>query len=124
MTDPNNKLESKLIIVDGGCTMSLTSSFETCADCKPRVTRAKTAEGGMSMETTHVCTKTYYVRSRAGEIRPIETKAFICPTLRSRAGEIRPIETKAFICPTLRTDLFSVKGLNLQGYSIVHHPES
>ncbi len=55
------------------------------------------------MQTTHVCMKTYYVRLRT--------------------GEIRLITTKAFICPTLRTDLLSVKGLNFQGYSIIHHPD-
>ena len=55
------------------------------------------------METTHMCMKTYYVRTRT--------------------GEIRPITTKAFICPKLRTDLLSVKGLNFQGYSVVHHPD-
>jgi hypothetical protein len=55
------------------------------------------------METTLVCMKTYYVRSQT--------------------GEVRPITTKAFICSTLRTDLLSVKGLNFQGYSIVHHPD-
>jgi hypothetical protein len=43
--------------------------------------------------------------------------------VRSRTGEIRLITTKAFICPTLRTDLLSVKGLNFQGYSIIHHPD-
>ena len=44
------------------------------------------------METAHVCMKTYYVRART--------------------GEIRPITTKAFLCPKLGTDLLSVKGLN------------
>jgi hypothetical protein len=63
----------------------------------------KTAEGGMTMQTTHMCMKTYFVRSRT--------------------GEIRLITTKAFICPTLKTDLLSVKGLNFKGYSIVHHPD-
>ena len=55
------------------------------------------------METNHVCMKTYYVRTRT--------------------GEIRPITTKAFICPKLGTDLLSVKSLNFQGYSVVHHPD-
>ena len=55
------------------------------------------------METTHMCMKTYYVRTRT--------------------GEIRPITTKAFICPKLGTDLLSVKSLNFQGYSVTHHPD-
>ena len=55
------------------------------------------------METTHMCMQTFYVRTRT--------------------GEIRPITTKAFMCPKLGTDLLSVKGLNFQGYSGVHHPD-
>ena len=31
-SDLNNDPESKLIICDGGCTTTLTSSFENCAD--------------------------------------------------------------------------------------------
>ena len=68
-TDPNNDPESKLIICAGGCTTTLTSSFENCADCQPRIAKIKTAEGGMVMETTHMCMKTYYVRTRTGEPR-------------------------------------------------------
>ncbi len=55
------------------------------------------------METTHVCMKTYYTRTQT--------------------GEIRPYTTKAFMCPKLRTDLLSLKGLKIQGYSVVHHPD-
>ncbi len=56
------------------------------------------------MTTTHVCMKTYYVKSRTGEIHPITTKASIVPSLRS--------------------DLISVKSLNRQGDRVVHDPES
>jgi hypothetical protein len=56
------------------------------------------------METTHVCMKTYYVRTRT--------------------GYIRPITTMAFICQKMRTDLSSVKGQGYSvGYSVVHHPD-
>ncbi len=55
------------------------------------------------METTHECTKTYYVRFQT--------------------GDIRPITNKAFICPKLRTDLLSVKCLNFQGLNVLHHPD-
>ncbi len=54
------------------------------------------------MTTTHVCMKTYYVKSRTGEIRPL---------------------TKAFIVPSLRADLICVKSLNRQGYRIIHDPD-
>ncbi len=55
------------------------------------------------MTTTHVCMKTYYVKSRTGEIRLIVTKAYIVPSLSS--------------------DLMSVKSLNHQGYRAVHDPD-
>ena len=39
-TDSNNEPESKLIFSDSlrGCSTTLTSSFENCADCKPMIT--------------------------------------------------------------------------------------
>jgi hypothetical protein len=52
------------------------------------------------MTTTHVCMKTY--------------------NLKSRTGGIRPLTTKAFIAPSLRSDLTSVKSLNRQGYRVIH----
>jgi hypothetical protein len=55
------------------------------------------------MTTKHVRLKTYYVKSRTGEIRPLTTKAFIVPSLRS--------------------DLISVKSLNRQGYIVIHDPD-
>ncbi len=55
------------------------------------------------MTTTHVCMKTYYVKSRTGEICPLTTKAFIVPSLRS--------------------DLISVESLNRQGYRVIHDPD-
>ncbi len=100
--------EIKPVICDGGATFTLSSSFENCTDCQPKTVEIKTveiktAEGGVVMTTTHVCLKTYYVKSRPGEIRPITTKAFIVPSLRS--------------------DLISVKSVNRQGYRVVHDPD-
>ncbi len=34
------------------------------------------------MSTTHRCPKTYYVRDRLGEIRPIVVKAYVVPGLK------------------------------------------
>ena len=52
------------------------------------------------MSTTHRCLKTYYVRDRL--------------------GEIRPIVVKAYVVPGLKHDLLSVKGLNQSGYRVIH----
>ncbi len=53
--------EIKPVICDGGETSTLSSSFENCTDCQPKIVEIKTAEGGVVMTTTHVCMKTYYV---------------------------------------------------------------
>ena len=55
------------------------------------------------MSTTHLCLKTYYVRDRL--------------------GEIRPIVVKAYVVQGLKYDLLSVKGLNKCGYAVYHHPD-
>ncbi len=52
--DSNNEPVFKLIIVDGGCTALLTSSFENCTDFKPRIPSVRTAEGGMTIQTSYV----------------------------------------------------------------------
>ncbi len=52
------------------------------------------------MSTTHRCLKTYYVRDRL--------------------GEIRPIVVKEYVVPGLKHNLLSVKGLNQSGYRVIH----
>jgi hypothetical protein len=95
--------EIKPVICDGSATSMLSSSFENCTDCQPKTVEIKTAERGVVMTTTHVCMKTYYVKSRT--------------------VEIRSLTTKPFIVPSLRTDLISVKSLNRQGYRVIHDPD-
>jgi hypothetical protein len=81
-SDPTN--ETTFVICDGGATTTLTSSFENCADCKPRKVNINLAEGGVAMVTTHEAMKTFYLRTRTGEFRGITTKTFqvITPGLR------------------------------------------
>jgi hypothetical protein len=100
-SDPTN--ETTFVICDGGATTTLTSSFENCADCKPRKVNINLAEGGVAMVTTHECMKTYYFRTRT--------------------GEFRSVTTRAFVTPGLRHDLLSVKGLNRQGYCVIQHSD-
>jgi hypothetical protein len=64
-----------------------------------RVVPIQTAQGGTVMLTTHVCLKTYFVRDRT--------------------GELRPITTKTYIVKNLKHDLLSGKGLNKAGYRII-----
>ena len=73
---------------------------ENCTLVKQKVVEIQTAHGGTQMNTTHRCLKTYYVRDRL--------------------GEIRPIVVKAYVVPGLKHDLLSVKGLNQAGYRVIH----
>jgi hypothetical protein len=91
------------LICDGGATCTLTKTLENCTQCKPKVVDIQTAQGATLMSTTHICLKTYYVRDRL--------------------GEVRPIVVKAYVVPGLKYDLLSVKGLNKCGYAVYHHPK-
>jgi hypothetical protein len=91
--------EPEALCCDGGATTSLSSSFINCAEITERVVPINTAQGGTVMYTTHVCVKTYFVRDRT--------------------GELRPITTKTYIVKNLKHDLLSVKGLNKAGYRII-----
>ena len=72
------------LICDGGATCTLTKTLENCTQCKPKVVDIQTAQGATLMSTTHLCLKTYYVRDRLGEIRPIVVKAYVVPGPESR----------------------------------------
>ncbi len=91
-----------VLICDGGATSTLTKSLANCTLVKQKVVEIQTAHGGTHMSTTHCCLKTYYVRDRLGEIRPIVVKAYVVPGL------------------GLKHDLLSVKGLKQSGYRVIH----
>ena len=93
------KAEPEALCCDGGATSSLSSSFLNCSEVTERVVPIQTAQGGTVMLTTHVCLKTYFVRDRT--------------------GELRPITTKTYIVKNLKHDLLSGKGLNKAGYRII-----
>jgi hypothetical protein len=89
---PNN--ETPYVIVDGGATTTLASSFENCTDINPKKVNINLAEGGIAMVTTHVCLKTNYLRSRTGEIRAVTTQAFVMPSLRTDLLSVKSLTSK------------------------------
>jgi hypothetical protein len=91
--------ELEALCCDDGATSSLSSSLMNCSEVTERVVPIQTAQGGTVMLTTHVCLKTYFVRDRT------------C--------ELRPITTKTYIVKNLKRDLLSGKALNRAGYRIV-----
>jgi hypothetical protein len=90
--------EIKSVICDGGATSALSSLFENCTDCQPKIVASeiKTAEGEVVMATTHVCMKTYYVKVRTAEIRPIVCKAYI----------VKSQDTELFVMQILKNQDF------------------
>ena len=90
------------MICDGGATCILTKTLENCTQCKPKDVEIQTVQGATIM-STHLCLKTYYVRDRF--------------------GEIRPIVVKAYVVPGLQYDLLSGKGLKKCRNAVLHHPD-
>ncbi len=88
------------LICDGGATSTMTNSLEKCTLVQQKVVEIQTAHGGTQVSTTHCCLKTYNVRDRL--------------------GEIRPIVLKAYVDPGLKHGLLSDKGLNQSGYRVIH----
>ena len=83
---PTNKVydlakERGLLTVDNGATSTLTRSLFNMSDVSPRITNIQLAGQGMSITSTHVGYKTYYVEDATGTIRPIKTMALFVPKL-------------------------------------------
>ncbi len=94
-----DQAEPEALCCDGRAISSLSSSFLNCTEITERAVPIHTAQGGTVMTTTHVCLKTYYVRDRT--------------------GDLRPITTKTYIVKDLKHDLLSGKILNKAGYRII-----
>jgi hypothetical protein len=69
------------LICDGGATSTLTRSLKNSALVKQKVVDIQTAHGARLMSTSNQCLKTYYIRDRLGEIRPIVVRAYVVPGL-------------------------------------------
>jgi hypothetical protein len=78
----NDSAEPEVLCCENGATTSLSSSFLNCTEITERAVAINTAQDGTVMMTMHVCLKTYYVRDRTGELRPITTKTFIVNKLK------------------------------------------
>ncbi len=67
---------SGLLTVDCGATTTLTVSLNNITDVRPKIVTIQLAMAGVTMKSTHVGTKTYYVYDRTGTFRPISTQAY------------------------------------------------
>ena len=75
-TDEDSEEESGLLTTDCGATTTITNSFVNMTNVVQKVVTIQTAMAGLTMKSSHVGNKTYYVIDRTGSIRPITTKAF------------------------------------------------
>ena len=85
------------MICDGGATCILRKSLEDCSLCKPKVEAIQTAHGSTSMNSTHLCYKTYYVCDSLGEVRPIIVKAYVVPGLKNELESVKVTSKSKFI---------------------------
>jgi hypothetical protein len=68
---------SGLLTVDCGATTTLTVSLNNMTDIRPKIVTIQIlAMAGVTMKSSHVGTKTYYVYDRTGTFRPISTQAY------------------------------------------------
>jgi hypothetical protein len=71
----NTSEELGMLAVDCGASTTITKSLFNMTDVKPKVVIINLAMDGLTMKSTHVGIKTYYIYDRTGTIRPIKTRA-------------------------------------------------
>ena len=84
MANPNNNHdeETGLLTFDCGALTTVTESLNNMTEVVPKVTTIQLAQDGMTMQSTHIGNKTYYVYDRTGSIRPITTRALYVKELK------------------------------------------
>jgi hypothetical protein len=84
MANPSNKHdeESGLLTVDCGASTTISESLTNMTEVVPKVVTIQLAMDGMTMQSTYIGFKTYYVYDRTGSIRPITTRALYVKELK------------------------------------------
>ena len=65
---PQSITDKSVVVMDCGASQTITESLLNSRDVIEKQTRIVTADGKEGMVSTHVCTKTYFVRNRTGEV--------------------------------------------------------
>ena len=81
LTPETNSEDPLCLVCDCGATSTLTNSMINCTDVEERVVSIQTAQDGATMKSSHVCMKTYFTLSRAGEIVAISTRSYYVKSL-------------------------------------------
>ena len=72
--------------MDCGASSSVTGSLINTKDVIEKITKIETADGVDSMKATHQCMKTYFVRNRMGEVKPITAHALYTRGIEKTSG--------------------------------------
>ena len=67
--------DKSYLCTDCGASMTITGSLANTTDVQAKSIIVDMAESGTSMNATHVCMKTYFVKNRTGEVVTITTPA-------------------------------------------------
>ncbi len=83
MANPNEDPdEEDLLTFDCGATSTLTESLYNMTEVEPKVVTIQLAMDGITMKSSHIGIKTYYIYDRTGTIRPVRTKEIYVRTLK------------------------------------------
>ena len=67
--------DKSVIVMDCGASRTVTGSLLNTREVTEKTTNIKTADGKQSLKATHTCLKTYFLRNRTGEVKPITAQA-------------------------------------------------
>ena len=85
MANPNEDPdEEDLLTFDCGATTTVTESLYNMTDVVPKVVTIQLAKDGMTMKSSHIGIKTYYVYDRTGSIPTSKDKSIICQGTQAR----------------------------------------
>ena len=63
------------IVMDCGASRTVTGSLLNTREVIEKTTNIETADGKQSLKATHTCLKTYFLRNRTGEVKPLTVQA-------------------------------------------------
>ena len=70
-TAPWEIKDKSAIVMDCGAFSSVIGSLINTKNVIEKITKTETADGVDSMKATHLCLKSYFMRNRMGEVKPI-----------------------------------------------------
>ena len=67
--------DKSVVVMDCGASRTVTGSLLNTREVIEKTINIETADGKQSMKSSHTCLKTYFLRNRTGEVKPITVQA-------------------------------------------------